>query len=174
MHFQNIVDGRCLKKNSDFCSLKFTFQILQPYINFESFLEHSLVNTVFDLNFSIYIKEHFLRFLPKKLRKPWMKLIICFANFQILGPLGCQGWAVMSQNVKRPKSLHPTLQCLSNLFQHKVSYTQWGNMEAGLAGWRKMTRPGKICWWWYQPLSPTHRHDLNRAMYVCRYCGEWL
>jgi hypothetical protein len=57
MHFHNIVDGRCLKKISDFCSLKFTFQILQPYTNFESYLEHSLVITVLDLNLSTYIKE---------------------------------------------------------------------------------------------------------------------
>ncbi len=28
-----------------------------------------------------------------------------FADFQILGPLGCQGWVVIPQNVK--KSLHP-------------------------------------------------------------------
>jgi hypothetical protein len=37
-----------------------------------------------------------------------MKLKIFFANFQILGPLGCQGWVVIPQNVKkRSKSLHP-------------------------------------------------------------------
>jgi hypothetical protein len=33
-----------------------------------------------------------------------------FANFQILGPLECQGRVVMSKNVKKPKSMHPTLQ----------------------------------------------------------------
>jgi hypothetical protein len=32
---------------------------------------------------------------------------IFFANFQILGPLGCQGWVVIPQNVKMSKSLHP-------------------------------------------------------------------
>ncbi len=26
-----------------------------------------------------------------------------FANFQILGPLGCQGWVVIPQNVKKVK-----------------------------------------------------------------------
>jgi hypothetical protein len=30
-----------------------------------------------------------------------------FANFQILGDLGYQGWVVIPQNVKKPKSLHP-------------------------------------------------------------------
>ena len=31
-----------------------------------------------------------------------------FANFQILGPLGCQGWVVIPQNVKKSKN-HCTL-----------------------------------------------------------------
>jgi hypothetical protein len=31
------------------------------------------------------------------------------SNFQIFGPLGCQGWVVIPQNVKKPKSLHPTV-----------------------------------------------------------------
>jgi hypothetical protein len=31
-------------------------------------------------------------------------------NFgQILGPLGCQGWVVIPQNVKKSKSLHPSV-----------------------------------------------------------------
>jgi hypothetical protein len=32
-----------------------------------------------------------------------------FANFQILGPLGCQGWVVIPQNWKKvKKQLHPS------------------------------------------------------------------
>jgi hypothetical protein len=38
-----------------------------------------------------------------------MKLKIFFANFQILGPLGCQGWVVIPQNVKKSKSLRPVV-----------------------------------------------------------------
>ncbi len=34
------------------------------------------------------------------------------ANFQILGPLGCQGWVVIPENVKKPKSLHPNVHML--------------------------------------------------------------
>jgi hypothetical protein len=30
-----------------------------------------------------------------------------FANFQILGPLGCQGWVVIPQNVKKVKITAP-------------------------------------------------------------------
>jgi hypothetical protein len=30
-----------------------------------------------------------------------------FANFQILGPLGCQGWVVIPQNVKKVKITTP-------------------------------------------------------------------
>ncbi len=37
-----------------------------------------------------------------------MKLkIFFFANFQILGPLGCQGWVVIPQNVKKVKITAP-------------------------------------------------------------------
>jgi hypothetical protein len=34
-----------------------------------------------------------------------------FANFQILGPLGCQGWVVIPQNVKKSQN-HCTLVCI--------------------------------------------------------------
>jgi hypothetical protein len=30
-----------------------------------------------------------------------------FANFQTLGPLGCQGWVVIPQNVKKVKITAP-------------------------------------------------------------------
>jgi hypothetical protein len=30
-----------------------------------------------------------------------------FANFQILGPLGCKGWVVIPQNVKKAKITAP-------------------------------------------------------------------
>ncbi len=36
-----------------------------------------------------------------------MKLKIFFANFQILGPLGCQGWVAIPQNVKKVKITAP-------------------------------------------------------------------
>jgi hypothetical protein len=41
---------------------------------------------------------------------------IFFANFEILGPLGCQGWVVIPQNVKKKsKSLHPTVHIMGVL-----------------------------------------------------------
>jgi hypothetical protein len=36
-----------------------------------------------------------------------MKLKIFLANFQILGVLGCQGWVVIPQNVKKVKITAP-------------------------------------------------------------------
>jgi hypothetical protein len=36
---------------------------------------------------------------------------IFFATFQILGPLGCQGWVVISQNVKKVKITAPYSAC---------------------------------------------------------------
>jgi len=59
------------------------------------------------LNFEIIQKNAFSGFC-QKIRKPWMKLKFFFANFQILGSLGCQGWVVIPQNVKKSKN-HCTL-----------------------------------------------------------------
>jgi hypothetical protein len=58
------------------------------------------------LNFEIIPKTHFPVF-AKNFRRPWMKLKFFFANFQILGPLGCQGWVVIPQNVKKFKITAP-------------------------------------------------------------------
>jgi hypothetical protein len=44
-----------------------------------------------------------------------MKLKIFFANFQILGPLGYQGWVVIPQNVKKVKITAP---CAKKMFHH--------------------------------------------------------
>jgi hypothetical protein len=55
------------------------------------------------LNFEI---SNFL-VLAKNFRRPWMKFKFFFATFQILGPLGCQGWVVIPQNVKKVKITAP-------------------------------------------------------------------
>ncbi len=39
-----------------------------------------------------------------------------FADFQILGPLGCQGWVVIPQMWKKSKSLHRTVQSYKTCF----------------------------------------------------------
>jgi hypothetical protein len=59
-------------------------------------------------------KTHFPVF-AKNFRRPWMKLKIFFANFQILGPLGCQGWVVIPQIVKKSQN-HCTLPHIFNFF----------------------------------------------------------
>jgi len=46
-----------------------------------------------------------------------LKLKKFFANFQIFGPLGCQGWVVIPQNVKKSKN-HCTLIC--SLIYHSL------------------------------------------------------
>ncbi len=48
-------------------------------------------------------KTHFPVF-AKNFRRPWMNFL---ANFQILGPLGCQGRVVIPQNVKKVKITAP-------------------------------------------------------------------
>ncbi len=60
------------------------------------------------LNFKTRPKKRIFRFLRKISAGHWWSWIF-FANFQILGPLFCQGWVVIPQNVKKKsKSLHPT------------------------------------------------------------------
>ncbi len=59
------------------------------------------------------------RIFPKKFP---MKLKFIFANFQILGPLGCQGWVVIPQNVKKGKITAPycPLRCSDLDFFDKI------------------------------------------------------
>ncbi len=46
------------------------------------------------------------------------------ANFQILGPLVCQGWVVKTKNVKKPKLYSVRAQALCSLqYTHRSSYT---------------------------------------------------
>ncbi len=59
------------------------------------------------LNFETRPKKTHFPVFAKNFRRPWMKLKIFFANFQILGPLGCQGWVVIPQNVKKVKITAP-------------------------------------------------------------------
>jgi hypothetical protein len=67
------------------------------------------------LNFETRPKKGIFRFLPKFPQAMDEVENVFFATFQILGPLGCQGWVVIPQNVKKSKSLHPTVH---QLWQH--------------------------------------------------------
>jgi hypothetical protein len=60
------------------------------------------------LNFETSPKKRIFRFLPKISAGHGWSWKIFFANFQILGPLGCQGWVVIPQNVKKSQN-HCTL-----------------------------------------------------------------
>jgi hypothetical protein len=60
------------------------------------------------LNFEILLKKRFSGFCQKISQAMDEFEQKFFANFQILGPLGCQGWVVIPQNVKIAKTLHPT------------------------------------------------------------------
>jgi hypothetical protein len=59
-------------------------------------------------------------FFAKNFRRPWMKLKFFFANFQIFGPLGCQGWVVIPQNVKKIKITAPYSICMLTLLPKGV------------------------------------------------------
>ena len=60
------------------------------------------------LKFETRPKKRIFRFLPKISAGHSWSWNFFFANFQILGPLGCQGWVVIPQNVKKSKN-HCTL-----------------------------------------------------------------
>jgi hypothetical protein len=59
------------------------------------------------LNFETIPKKCIFWFFAKNFGKLLMKLKFFFANFQILWPLGCQGWVVIPQNVKNAKITAP-------------------------------------------------------------------
>ncbi len=60
-----------------------------------------LSNGASKIIFEIIPKKRIFPFLPKiSAGHGWSRKIF-FANFQILGPLGCQGWVVIPQNVKK-------------------------------------------------------------------------
>ncbi len=60
-----------------------------------------------------HTKKRIFRFLPKISAGHGWSWKNTFANFQILGPLGCQGWVAIPQNVKKKsKSLHPNVQLI--------------------------------------------------------------
>ncbi len=76
------------------------------------------------INFEIIPKKRIFRFLPNISAGHAWSWKFFFANFQILGPLGCQGWVVIPQNVKKKsKSLHPNGQLLSDTFFKSFSST---------------------------------------------------
>jgi hypothetical protein len=58
------------------------------------------------LNFEIIPKKPNSGFCQKFLQAK-DEVEIFFANFHILGPLGCQGWVVIPQNVKKVKITAP-------------------------------------------------------------------
>jgi hypothetical protein len=58
-----------------------------------------------------------------------------FANFQILGPLGCQGWVVIPQNVKKSQN-HCTLQCVGTSTEGRFELERKGE-------WQQFTKLGR-------------------------------
>jgi hypothetical protein len=70
------------------------------------------------LNFETRPKKRMFRCVPKIFCRPWMKVKIFFGQFPnpwAPTPLGCQGWVVIPQNVKKSQN-HCTL--LPSLLGH--------------------------------------------------------
>ncbi len=77
------------------------------------------------LNVEIIPKKRIFRFLPKISAGHAWSWKFLFANFQILGPLGCQGWVVIPQNVKKSQN-HCTL--VGSL----ILFSLFGKFTAGI------------------------------------------
>ncbi len=100
-------------------------------------------------------KTHFPVF-AKNFCRPWMKLKTFFANFQILGPLGCQRWVVIPRNVKKSQN-HCTL-IYSILYAIEEGWEQEQQ-----AGWYFK------CWSsWLCLLT----HEKNKVLFCCLW--YWL
>ena len=98
------------------------------------------------LNFEIIPKKRIFRFLPKISAGHAWSWKIFFANFQILGPLGCQGWVVIPQNVKKSQN-HCTL--IGNQVTKKITKR---NYQLSLTSVHESARFFWLCtrvqWFW--------------------------
>ncbi len=80
------------------------------------------------LNFETRPKKCIFRFLPKISAGHGWSWKFFFANFQILGPLGCQGWVVIPQNVKKCQN-HCTLIPQSSILTLAKVTKKWGKFS---------------------------------------------
>ncbi len=81
----------------------------------------------------------------------WWSCKFFFAKFQILGPLGCQGWVVIPQNVKKSKSLHLSVyiyqlsaKCCTVSVRHRLGpeWDAWGNPQEWNCSYRWLSHLG--------------------------------
>ncbi len=86
------------------------------------------------LNFEIVPKKRIFRFLPKISAGHGWSWKIFLANFQTLGPLGCQGWVVIPQNVKKSQN-HCTLSVQPCQTKHWPLLTRRGISDHLVAFW---------------------------------------
>ncbi len=150
-----------------FCKIKFTFQTLQtdifwslswPFSCDYSFWLRDLkfgmcikdpINKacwkngqtrLLNLNFETIPKKHIFRFLAKISAGHGWSWKFFFCNFQILGPLGCQGWVVIPRNVK--KSQNHCILLYSTVFSEKV----WAFLKyTGFDGWEVYFLDERFC-----------------------------
>ncbi len=108
------------------------------------------------LNFETRPKKHIFRFLPKISAGHGWSWKFFFANFQILGPLGCQGWVVIPQNVKKVKITAPYCISLSSARRTVSKSNLWktfpGSADSGRVSF-------KICMIAVRPFL--HRENIS-------------
>jgi hypothetical protein len=110
------------------------------------------------LNFEIIQKKRIFRFLPKISAGHAWSWNIFFANFQILKPLGCQGWVVIPQNVKKVKITAPYWARCHSRPGLRQRWEWWRHCESTvLSNWAHChSRPGQWRrweWWRHCPCT---------------------
>ena len=83
-----------------------------------------------------------------------MKLKKFFSpNFQILGPLGCQGWVVIPQNVKKSQNHCTLVDICTYIWVHSCTggwvdrCTDGGFIAVLAAEWKDVHRVGTAAFW---------------------------
>ncbi len=89
-----------------------------------------------------------------------------FANFQTLGPLGCQGWVVngyTSKCEKKSKLLHPTAQLTGQRGKRNWNSVRWGKKYFVL-GRQEQQRENKKS---LLPARQAQRTNQERTPFIC-------
>jgi hypothetical protein len=134
------------------------------------------------LNFETRPKKRIFRFLPKISAGHGWSWKFFFANFQILGPLGCQGWVAIPQNVKKVKITAPYssiwIQKLVELVLHNLNTkAAWvGPPQSEYKSWLSWHPPQfeyKSCMSWYSTIWIQKLHDLASSTSEYKSCMSW-
>jgi len=120
------------------------------------------------LNFETSPKKRIFRFLPKISAGHGWSWKFFFADFQILEPLGCQGWVVIPQNVKKSQNRCTLICSHAWNFSHESSRTVLRLHIHPCVGtrWDKRTIFNWDYWsyWEHTITTPPHGHPSPQVL----------